>query len=50
MTTHVDKPGQEAAGTGDQAVSLRDPYPFFAQKRGVAGVFYGSVMDYSKTP
>jgi cytochrome P450 len=50
VTTHIDQPGQEAAGTGDQAVSLRDPYPFFAQKRGVAGVFYGSVMDYSKTP
>ena len=46
MTTHVDN----ASGTGDQAVSLRDPYPFFAQKRGVAGVFHGTVMDYSKTP
>ena len=50
MTTHVDKPGQEAANTGDQTVSLRDPYPFFAHKRQVAGVFRGTVMDYSKTP
>ncbi|MGA7051876.1 MAG: cytochrome P450 [Mycobacterium sp.] len=50
MTTHVDKPDQEAAGTGDQAVSLRDPYPFFAHKRRAAGVFHGTVMDYSKTP
>ena len=29
---------------------LRDPYPFFAQKRRDAGVFKGSVMDWSKTP
>ena len=50
MTTHVDKPGHEAANTGDQTVSLRDPYPFFAHKRQVAGVFRGTVMDYSKTP
>jgi hypothetical protein len=26
------------------------PYPFFAQKRREAGVFKGSVMDWSKTP
>jgi cytochrome P450 len=50
VTTHVDEPGQEAAGTGDQAVGLRDPYPFFAQKRRVGGAFRGTVMDYSKTP
>jgi len=50
VTTHVDKPGQEATNTGDQTVSLRDPYPFFAHKRQVAGVFRGTVMDYSKTP
>ncbi len=50
MTTHVDKPGQDAAGTGDKAVDLRDPYPFFAQQRRVGGVFRGTVMDYSKTP
>jgi cytochrome P450 len=29
---------------------LRDPYPLFAQKRREAGVFEGSVMDWSKTP
>src|SRR5260370_6403858 len=29
---------------------LRDPYPFFAQKRRESGVFRGSVMDWSKTP
>ncbi len=46
MTTHV----HTAAGTGDQAVNLRDPYPFFAQKRRAGGVFQGTVMDYSKTP
>jgi cytochrome P450 len=28
----------------------RDPYPVFAQKRREAGVFRGTVMDYSKTP
>jgi cytochrome P450 len=50
VTTHVDKPGQDAADTGDQAVKLRDPYPFFAQKRRVGGVFRGTVMDYSRTP
>jgi cytochrome P450 len=36
--------------TGDQAVDLRDPYPFFARKRRGAGAFRGTVMDYSKTP
>jgi len=29
---------------------LRDPYPLFAQRRKEAGVFKGSVMDWSKTP
>jgi cytochrome P450 len=29
---------------------LRDPYPLFAQRRREAGVFKGSVMDWSKTP
>jgi hypothetical protein len=29
---------------------LRDPYPLFAKKRREAGVFEGSVMDWSKTP
>jgi cytochrome P450 len=46
VTTHV----HTAAGTGDQAVNLRDPYPFFARQRRAAGVFQGTVMDYSKTP
>jgi cytochrome P450 len=46
VTTNV----HTAARTGDQDVNLRDPYPFFAQKRREAGVFCGTVMDYSKTP
>jgi cytochrome P450 len=29
---------------------LRDPYPMFARRRRDAGVFEGSVMDWSKTP
>ena len=36
--------------TAASAVSRRDPYPFFAQKRRATGVFCGTVMDYSKTP
>ncbi|MEB4210572.1 cytochrome P450 [Mycobacterium sp. 94-17] len=46
MTTNV----HTAAGAGDETVSLRDPYPFFARKRRAAGVFAGTVMDYAKTP
>jgi cytochrome P450 len=46
VTTNV----HAAAGTGDETVRLRDPYPFFARKRREAGVFRGTVMDYSKTP
>jgi cytochrome P450 len=46
VTTNV----HTAAGTGDQTVNLRDPYPYFAQKRRESGVFRGTVMDYSKTP
>lgn len=39
------------AATDDKPVGyLRDPYPYFAQKRREAGVFDGTVMDYSKTP
>ncbi|CDO89855.1 cytochrome [Mycobacterium triplex] len=45
MTTNVP-----TAGTGDQTVDLRDPYPYFAHKRRQSGVFRGTVMDYSKTP
>lgn len=44
MTTNVP------TAAGDETVSLRDPYPFFARKRREAGVFAGTVMDYSKTP
>ena len=29
---------------------IRDPYPYFAQKRDEASVFHGTVVDYSKTP
>lgn len=29
---------------------IRDPYPYFARKRDEAGVFHGTVVDYSKTP
>jgi cytochrome P450 len=29
---------------------IRDPYPYFAQKRNDAGVFHGTVVDYSKAP
>ncbi len=45
MTTNV-----HTAGTGDQIVDLRDPYPYFAHKRRQSGVFRGTVMDYTKTP
>ena len=46
MTTNV----RAAAGTGDETVSLRDPYLFFARKRRLGGVFRGTVMEYSQTP
>ncbi|WAJ43846.1 cytochrome P450 [Mycobacterium sp. Aquia_216] len=45
MTTNV-----HTAGSGDQTVDLRDPYPYFAHKRHQSGVFRGTVMDYTKTP
>ncbi|BBX62684.1 cytochrome P450 [Mycobacterium saskatchewanense] len=38
------------AQAGVATVSLRDPYPFFRQNRGQAGIFAGTVMDYSKSP
>lgn len=42
---------QDAANTAAlPADFLRNPYPYFAQKRAGAGVFHGTVMDYSKTP
>ena len=41
----------ESPVTADDTFDLlRDPYPLFAQKRSEAGVFEGSVMDWSKTP
>ena len=46
MTTNL----HAAANADGETVSLRDPYPFFARKRRAAGVFGGTVMDYSKTP
>jgi cytochrome P450 len=42
---------QDAAVSDDKPADfLRDPYPYFARKRTDAGVFHGSVIDYSKTP
>jgi cytochrome P450 len=46
VTTNVSTGSQ----TGQETVSLRDPYPYFGHKRRQAGVFRGTVMDYSKTP
>ncbi|MEB4329402.1 cytochrome P450 [Mycobacterium ulcerans] len=46
----MTSPVHSVAGTGDQAVNPRNPYPFFAQQRRRGGVFPGTVMDYSKTP
>src|SRR3984885_5886413 len=43
----VESQLQDAALPAD---FIRDPYPFFAQKRNGAGVFHGTVVDYSKTP
>jgi len=39
-----------AASDDKPADYIRDPYPYFAQKRIDAGVFHGTVVDYSKTP
>jgi cytochrome P450 len=45
----VESAAQDA--TVDESFDLlRDPYPFFAERRREAGVFKGSVMDWSKTP
>jgi cytochrome P450 len=42
---------QDAAVNADLPPGfIRDPYPYFAQKRNEAGVFHGTVVDYSKTP
>jgi cytochrome P450 len=42
---------RDAAVNDDKPADfIRDPYPYFAQKRSGAGVFHGTVVDYSKTP
>ena len=42
---------RDAAANDDKPADfIRDPYPYFAQKRSGAGVFHGTVVDYSKTP
>ena len=42
---------QDAAVSDDKPAGfIRDPYPYFAEKRSDAGVFRGTVVDYSKTP
>jgi cytochrome P450 len=47
----VDSQLQDVATTDDKPADyIRDPYPYFAQKRSDSGVFHGTVMDYSKTP
>jgi cytochrome P450 len=47
----VDSQLQDVAVIDDKPANyLRDPYPYFAHKRGRAGIFHGTVMDYSKTP
>jgi cytochrome P450 len=47
----VESQLQDAAVTAALPVDfLRDPYPYFAAKRNQAGVFQGTVVDYSKTP
>ena len=43
--------GQLQHVTPDESFDiLRDPYPMFARRRRESGVFYGSVMDWSKYP
>jgi cytochrome P450 len=47
----VGSPVRDAAVNDDKPADyIRDPYPYFAQKRNKAGVFHGTVIDYSKTP
>jgi len=47
----VDSQVRYAAASDDKPADyIRDPYPYFAQKRIDAGVFHGTVVDYSKTP
>jgi cytochrome P450 len=46
----VDTEAQAEPSADERARRIRDPYPFFAEKRMQAGVFRGTVMDYSRTP
>lgn len=47
MESQVD----DVAGTLDKPTGfIRNPYPYFEAKRREAGIFPGTVMDYSKTP
>jgi cytochrome P450 len=46
----VESQLRDAANDDKPADFIRDPYPYFAQKRSNAGVFHGTVVDYSKTP
>jgi cytochrome P450 len=47
----VESQLRDAAANDDKPVDfIRDPYPYFAQRRSGAGVFHGTVVDYSKTP
>ena len=42
---------RDAAVNDDKPADfIRNPYPYFAEKRSAAGVFHGTVVDYSKTP
>lgn len=47
MSSRLDDAG---AALDKPAGYLRDPYPYFQDKRRQTGVFPGTVMDYSKTP
>ncbi|OBG03843.1 cytochrome P450 [Mycolicibacter sinensis] len=47
MKSQVD---DVAAALDKPAGYLTNPYPYFERKRAHAGVFPGTVMDYSKTP
>ena len=47
----MESPVQDAAvNAALPADFIRDPYPYFAQRRNETSVFHGTVVDYSKTP
>lgn len=49
--SEVGPPIRETALTAAKPAGyLRDPYPYFAEKRCTAGVSRGTVIDYSRTP